>query len=165
MDWNAPDSFLAALRGVSEHWIRVTLVDVAYYVMAQDVAGRLAPLLEQERRHLYDLEQQKAQKVSKWQIAQERLEAAKAELAQLPDPATFEQEQPVLKKIGQASQEAAVLAAELTRLDESLNKQREKVCGMAQVRDGLLAAKMPELGDMLGLNEFLTSARDDASSL
>lgn len=45
VDWNAPDSFLTTLRGVSEHWMMATLVDAAYYVMAQDVAGRLAPTL------------------------------------------------------------------------------------------------------------------------
>jgi len=110
VDWNAPDSFLTTLRGVSEHWIMATLVDVAYYVIAQDVAGRLAPMLDQERQHLDDLEQQHEQKLSEWEAARERIEAAKAEMARLPQPVTAEQEQPVLQKVGRASQEAALLA-------------------------------------------------------
>lgn len=164
VDWNAPERFLATLRGVSEHWIMVALVDVAYYLMAQGVAGRLAPMLEQERRHLHDLEQRQKQKMSEWEAARGRIEVAKAELAQLPQPATSEQEGPVRQKMGLASQEAALLATELTRLDELLKRQRDKVRGMGVVMDRLLASTMPELGEQMGLTEFLASVSHDDDS-
>ena len=161
VDWNAPDNFLATLRGVSKHWIMSALMDVAYYLMAQGVTGRLAPILKQERRYLQGLEQRQKQKQSEWEAAVGRIEVAKAELAQPPQPATFEQEQAVRQKISQASQEAALLATELTRFDEPLKQQRDKVRGMGVVLDRLLAATLPELGEHLELAEFLASISDE----
>ena len=65
------------------------------------------------------------------------------------------------QKISQASQEAALLATELTRFDEPLKQQRDKVRGMGVVLDRLLAATLPELGEHLGLAEFLASISDE----
>ncbi len=163
VDWNDPNTFLSTLRGVSEHWIMSSLVDVAHYLLAQGVAGRLAPMLEQERQRLHDLEQVRQRKLSEWEAAQGRIEAAKVEMAQLPHPATSEQEQAVRQKMSQTSQEAALLATELAKLDEPLKQQSDKVRGMSAVLDRLLATSLPKLGAQLGLAEFLASVSDDLS--
>lgn len=162
VDWDAPEGFLATLRGVSKHWIMSSLMDIAYYLMAQGVAGRLAPMLEQERQYLHNLEEQQKQKLSRLEAAQGQIETVKGKLARLPQPATPEQEQMVRQKLSQASQEAARLATELARLDETLAQQHNKVRGMSTVLDRLLATSLPELGGQLGLAEFLASLGDDA---